>query len=363
MQSVSNQHNNDKIRESDNNNQSTEKNLLILMIDGGFCSQLLKYALGEFLKRKLGAHVKYDTSWFTTCGMDCDGKETRELVIHKLFPSIEFPIATEEEIRRYKKKRNSYCNPAPFQFCKKLLSLKLPIYVSGYYDNIVYMQEVRDILLEKADFSRWELDDNNKNLLSKIRQEKRSCAVHVRRGDYVKLGIAFLTPAYYASAIRKVQEDCSEPVHFFFFSNDPEYVRQHIIPECPDIQYTIVDANTNDTGYLDLYLISQCWAQVSSNSAFGFWGAFLNRHADKYVVLPSKWVPADPPVFGSIGQGALAHYMDNAQLIDENGNAQPLEQYKPLLGKAIRESHRKQRSMIRWANFKRWFRRFISPDP
>lgn len=329
---------------------------LIVMVDGGFCSQLVKYTLGEFLKRKLRARVKYDTSWFDRCGMDCDGKQKRELIIHKLFPSIDFQIATEEETRLAKKK--SFCNRQPYRYCTQLLSLTDGMYVNGYYENVAYMIDVQNVLKGNIDFSHLPLDAANAQALAAIRREKRACAVHVRRGDYVNLGLAFLTPQYYVSALRKIQGLCDERVHYFFFSNDMDYVREQIIPRCGDISYTMVEANGNDTGYMDLFLISECWAQVSSNASFGFWGAFLNKHEDKALVLPSKWSLKDPAVIAGVGHGALAHYTRGAILLDRHGKELQTAPYCDMLEQAVRISYRQQKLAMwrhRWAAlWRRW---------
>ena len=109
----------------------TDNKLAIIMVDGGFCSQLVKYALGEFLKQQLNVKVKYDVSWFKNNGMDCDGKFKRELVINKVFKDIDFEIATDEEIASVKA-ANCFVNDNPYKFCTALLSQKFPLYIDGY---------------------------------------------------------------------------------------------------------------------------------------------------------------------------------------------------------------------------------------
>lgn len=291
----------------------------VIMVDGGFCSQLVKYALGEFLKRSRNVKVKYDVAWFANNGMDCDGKNKRELQINKVFPNLDFEIATDDEIATAKR-NNHFSNSNPYKFCSELFNQKMPAYIDGYYENIVYMDTVRNVLLKNLDFSKCKLDENNEKILSKIRSAEYSCAVHVRRGDFVNLGLAFLTPGYYSGAIKTVQKKYPK-TKFFFFSNDIDYVRQEIIPLCNDIEYTIVDVNNNDTGYLDLYLISQCNAQISSNSSFGFWGAFLNQNNNKMYVLPSRWLPNSKDEVGLYA--SVAHYLPNAVLLDMNGKLLP----------------------------------------
>ena len=290
-------------------------NPMVVMVDGGFCSQLVKYALGEFLKKNLGTRVKYDISWFAANGMDCDGKNKRELQIQKIFPWIDFEIATQEEIKNAKENK-IFTNQNPYKFCQEILSLKTPAYIDGYYENVVYLNQVKETLYRNLDFSKIHINTKNKKILEKIQSCDYSCAVHVRRGDFVNLGLAFLTPNYYANAIRNIQEHAKKNVHFFFFSNDINYVKENVIPLCPDIDYTIVDVNDNDTGYLDLYLISTCNAQIASNSSFGFWGAFLNKNDNRCFVFPNEWIPSND----EIGLYAnFAHYLPNSIILDANG--------------------------------------------
>lgn len=294
-----------------------ENNYLIVMVDGGFCSQLVKYTLGIFLKEKLSVDIKYDVSWFESHGMDCDNKFKRELLIKKVFPDIDFEIATGEEIRQARE--NHYItNASPYEFCAELLDLETPAYIDGYYESITYIDQVREQLYRDLDFSKVPLSDANQKMLALIKSSEFSCAVHVRRGDFVNLGLAILTPEYYVKAIRKMQERTDKSVHFFFFSNDMSYVQQSIISLCPDISYTLVDVNNNDTGYLDLFLISRCNAAISSNSSFGFWGSFLNRHPDRFSVFPAEWVPNQSKTIRD--SAIVAHHLPNSIFLDKDGN-------------------------------------------
>ena len=73
--------------------------LAIVMVDGGFCSQMNKYVLGKWLELKLNIKVKYDLTWFETDGLDCDNKHNREFKLLDIFPKLDFEIAGKEEIK------------------------------------------------------------------------------------------------------------------------------------------------------------------------------------------------------------------------------------------------------------------------
>lgn len=302
--------------------------IMIIMVDGGFCSQIVKYALGEFLKKHHQVEIKYDISWYEKNGKDCDGKYSRQFMLTKVFPNIDFKIASDKEIAYYKNNKKFYfCNKYPYKFCRELLAKKAPLYVDGYYENIKYFNDVKDILIKNLDFSKIPLNTANRKVLSEIKASSLSCAVHIRRGDFVNAGLAFLTREYYLSAIEKIKEFYGKLPNLFLFSNDLDYVKREIVPYLGNFKYTIVDANSNDTGYLDLFLIMSCNAQVCSNSSFGFWGAFLNSHSNKMAVLPSEWLPVENDLTQDSNR---AHFLEGCFYLDRNGKIPEMELSKNL---------------------------------
>lgn len=73
---------------------------------------------------------------------------------------------------------------------------------------------------------------------------------------------------------------------FFLFSNDPDWTREHFKGE----NRIPVEGSTEDTGYLDLYLMSKCKHNIIANSSFSWWGAWLNDNPDKKVIAPARWL-------------------------------------------------------------------------
>ena len=71
-------------------------------------------------------------------------------------------------------------------------------------------------------------------------------------------------------------------------------MKQSIGPEVSSrVNVRCVDVNDVNSGHFDLFLISKCDHQVSSNSSFGYWGGLLNNNTNKMVIIPENWLPTE----------------------------------------------------------------------
>lgn len=271
---------------------SREDLIVIIMVDGGLCSAITKYVLGECFRKNFGMIVKYDLTWFERDGKDCDNKGSRLFTLKKLFPHLEMEAATSEEILFYKR-YFYYHNKAPYWYDRRLFDHPRPLYFDGHAENWQYFAEVEEKILENLRFKDLILDNANKDILFKILDAPLSIAVHVRRGDYVAMGMAMLGEDYYRTAIEKILESSGrDDADVFFFSDEIDWVRYILVPKLPPyIKWHCVDVNDIEAGHFDLFLISQCDHQVSSNSSFGYWGGLLNTNTDKIVIVPMRWIP------------------------------------------------------------------------
>lgn len=256
-----------------------DKNLVIIRTDGGICSQLAFCALGKYFEDK-GYLVKYDITWFKENGKDLDGKFLRNYDIPKLCPELKFQIATDEEIKIYQKKyRRKRIN---------LLTCKPPIYIDGYHKARPYLLvKYRDFFANNISFK--DADEEQLNLLNEIKNVN-SCGVHVRRGD-IATSCCYGNPAdvdYFLKTI-KIINSCNDDVIFYFFSDEPKWIIDNIVPYLDGIKYKICDKNGSDKGYLDLYLLSYCKFIISSNGSLGYTAKLLSKKSDTQLWMCKCW--------------------------------------------------------------------------
>ena len=75
---------------------------VIMYVDGGFSSQILRYSKGMWFKEQ-GHKVKFDLRWYQKNGKDDMGIEERPWRLSKSFPGLDLKIATEKEIKKYRR--------------------------------------------------------------------------------------------------------------------------------------------------------------------------------------------------------------------------------------------------------------------
>ncbi len=249
----------------------TGKNLVVVRVDGGICSQINFFAYGHAIQEMLGgkAIVKYDLTWFKENGKDYFGKFVRNWDFPKAFPDLTAEEASDDEIAAAKRRRTR-----DFAELRSLEEISAPAYVGGYPKACFNLPGCRDFL--SGNF-RPVLDEASATVAEEIAKGP-ACAVHVRRGDLTVPSVAYGVPCsteYFAKTIRIVR--ALEPkAKFFFFSDEPGYVHDELMPALPsDLDGKIVGFNGSDKGYMDLALIAKCGHVIASIGSLGVYGAFL----------------------------------------------------------------------------------------
>ena len=302
--------------------------MIIIQIAGGLGNQLQQYALYQKFK-SLGAEAKLDLSWFEQfedTKQETNDKEPykeqnkadhgtnktkpaikQDIVVTnrqcelKFFEHLPYESCTEEErtaltgsqglagkLRRKLLPQTVHWYKEEQMYDPDLLNYR-DMYLSGYFACEKYYADILPELREMIRFP--EIVDArkrmaNEEIFKKIRNS-HAVSVHIRRGDYLQPENAAMfgnicTEEYYESALNYMKEKIEDP-HFFLFSDDVAYVREHYQGD----EYTIVDINHGDDSLYDMYLMSRCEGNICANSTFSFWGARLNGRTDKIMIRPT----------------------------------------------------------------------------
>lgn len=287
------------------NNKNTKKLLdrKIVKLNGGLGNQMFQWAFSRALSDKFGVDVGFDYSYFEEVkaanhvttrvfeldafGISCPSVEQDEL------QKVNRPEFSAKFLNTLAKKfpktfgityvREKYTSI----FDKKIFSYPGYIFYEGYFQNEKYFKKLREILLK--DFSlKLPLDERNQMVLDRI-LSTNSVSIHVRRGDYVTLdyvnkihGTCSLD--YYKNAIEYISKKVESP-HFFIFSDDIDWVIKNLKIDYP---FSVIDFNQGK-GWFDMHLMKNCKHNITANSSFSWWGAWLNNNPHKIVIAPKDW--------------------------------------------------------------------------
>lgn len=155
------------------------------------------------------------------------------------------------------------------------------IYFFGPFANYHYFRDIEEEIKDIYFFPRIE-DENNKKYKEQIKN-CNSVSIHVRIGDYVKEGIQLTSKKFYNQAIREIEERESN-VKFFVFTDDIVYAKKNFADKK---KFVIIEGNMGKNCFRDMQLMSLCKHNITANSTFSFWGAFLNRNNRKIVISPN----------------------------------------------------------------------------
>jgi glycosyl transferase family 11 len=172
------------------------------------------------------------------------------------------------------------------QFFKQ--GIKKDVALWGFLQGEKYFAEHKDAV--RAAFRFKHPLTGDAAALAEMIQKENSVSLHVRRGDYLlpkyqKLYGETNLP-YYEDAVAYMAERVTDP-HFFVFSDDIAWCREHIKPKFRTTY--LDDASRGPKASFHLELMSRCKNNIIANSSFSWWGAWLNRNPDKVVVAPERW--------------------------------------------------------------------------
>lgn len=268
--------------------------MIIVKLFGGLGNQMFQYACGRALALKNQTNLKADLSWFDSVKIIDTSRQYKlgvfNTVIQKAANKETRPFQFQNLLFKLGLHRKSYVREKFFQFDEEVLNQKDGIYLDGHWQSEKYFLDFKDTI--RNDFNlRYPMDREAADVHGKIKQTPVSCAIHVRRGDYVSdfktniyHGVCSLD--YYKKAVGYIKSNFGE-IGFFVFSDDIQWAKDNF-----NFGETVFVELSDKEGLKDqqeLILMSRCQHQIIANSSFSWWGAWLNQNPQKIVVVPQKW--------------------------------------------------------------------------
>lgn len=290
----------------------------IQFLNGGLANQVFQYIFARYYELSHPGDIMYlDDSYFalntvhngyeleTVFGLkphmlsECFDDEVWNFILEerkngKSIPTIlcenDIPFSMLSEVGNSYNGFNPFSGQVQYIPCNEyhpdILDLPGDVYYHGYWINKNWFTKYQDIFLNELKFPK--IDDfRNQEYLKKIRCTN-SLSIHIRRGDYVKLGWAMPTEVY-RLLIQSFKTNI--PLgkwHLFVFSDDiawcKEYEKEMGFNSFSGVTY--IEGNIQGKNYIDMYLMTQCKAMLISNSAFCYLAALLNTKK-KYYINPN----------------------------------------------------------------------------
>ena len=277
-----------------NKQESEDVYMIYLRVNGGLGNQMFQYAVGYYMKKKYAMNLCIDTTYFDIASL-----------INKYHIPIKIDIRTFQLERLniepcskvssvsnllidyvFKKRGRVQLVTEESLKCRENQADKLKgldptrdIVINGYWQNLEYVKPIEQELRKQLTFSFMDTPQT-KAIKSEIIRTN-SVGVHIRRGDFVKLGWD-KNKEYYLEGMRFFRSkfpDC----RFFLFSDDPQWALENIASK-DDCKVVHIDEENGDLKEFEL--LKMCKKQIISESTFGWWAAFLNTEDSKVVYVP-----------------------------------------------------------------------------
>lgn len=252
--------------------------MITIRLMGGMGNQMFQYAMGRASALAHDTNLSLEVSSF-----DNDPMRSYSLGLWK---GIKAPITKDPGDGLILKEEGMPYN------LNLIYRIANNSYLWGFWQTEKYFSNIRQILqdefLPKSPPTPNALLTQQQILTSGY----RSVFLTVRRTDYTKSDYHGILPMeYYLEACKIIANKVEDP-HFFVFSDEPEWVKQHFkLPYEMTIGGNFDQTTNKHLGREDeeLWLMSQCKHAVMANSSYSWWGAWLNPSYDRIVIAPKRW--------------------------------------------------------------------------
>lgn len=154
----------------------------------------------------------------------------------------------------------------------------------GLFSSYKYWWPAREKVRAMYRFSS-DVLERARAVVGPVRRDGREVvALHVRRTDYLNGLFVNVTRDYFDAAFREFDD---RKVTYLVFSDDMAWCRDAFADKD-----NIAFAENNDA-IVDMCAMSLCDHNITANSSFSFWGAFLNANPGKKMIGPARTLKSD----------------------------------------------------------------------
>ena len=271
--------------------------MIIIKISDGFGNQLFMYACGYAAAKQLNTKLILDTSYLDTSKLRNYELDKLNICYYKQFSTAWIKphflkILYRKLVHLFMRLRYPILYYQP-----EFSQVKNNCYLHGNYVTERFFKKYRSDLLQLFT-PKYGLSEGCKRYIQQVKS-CNSVAVHIRRGDYVKMGNC-LDYTYYQKAFEYIGKYVKNTL-FFVFSDDLEYAQQMFNRnEQKNIEY--IKYVSDNTTIDDFFIMKSCKHIIMANSSFSWWAAWLNENCEKMIlypelktekhdIYPKEWIP------------------------------------------------------------------------
>lgn len=263
--------------------------MIISYLQGGLGNQLFEIAASIGAAEWQGTEWRVQADFGYKNNDQFDGQKYFSLPQENYVDSYALPTYTEPYFHYYSIPEGSY-------------ELK------GYFQSQRYFKHCQTLI--RKYFSAPERIEQKIKWKYRDLLSENTCAVHVRRTDYIKLKDSHFNlfdTDYYSRAIEQVKL-LHPDVHFVCFSDDPKWCKENIP----------ADTFIKDEMPIEFHLMSYCKHFIMANSTFSWWASWLSANKNKLIIAPNKkmW-------FGERKRGFIMDDLYCANWIEASLSKQP----------------------------------------
>ena len=274
--------------------------MIRIILRGRTGNILFQYALGRVLAEKHGVPLVLGANWYNSEGW-AEVSHFLKLPIRARVARGGIPGSIASRLLRKLTKKHYLeylglpvlCeNPYDHSFDPRFPEAPADCVISGYFQTPGYFESMGGELREEINgllAQSMVLDACPPPIIQKVSQPN-SIAVHVRRGDFIRIPIFDVCDEpYYRQSMDEMRARVPD-ARFFIFSDDPEWCRGTFT----DAETEVIDCGSASTNPLhDLYLMSLASHHIIANSSYSWWAAWLGDKPGQQVIMPQRWYAKD----------------------------------------------------------------------